>query len=227
MADQNWFRNETWTDEIEARFFEKLRRARANNQGQYLRIQAYHLQTIAPEVSLRLIEHFFRLADRFDEASAYLARAKAYQKLGKIEDSIQAFHDALATEEARPSIQTNAWLDFAIMVVTLGRVELYDEVVELIDKRWKQAVFPVQHFRQFAALAIIARDRGDLQKAKELALKAMESAERNHSGLSNHASIGLLGDGLPDVRATMQEIIEGKGRNSIFTSLRRLSSHLR
>lgn len=227
MADRDWFRNETWTEAIEARFFEKLRRARANNKSQYLRIQAYYLQSRAPEVSLRLIEQYFMLDDRYEEASAYWTRAQAYQTLGKIEDSIEAFHDALATEEAKPSMLTNAWLDFAIMVVTFGRTELYDEVVELIHKRWKQAVFPAQHFKQFAALAVIARDQGDLQKAKELALKAMEAAQRNHSGVSNHASIGLLGDDLPDVRAAMQKIIGDKGTGSIFTGLRRLFSRPR
>ena len=44
MAQQDWFRNETWSEADRASFYARLKRSRtAGNKAQYLRIQATHL----------------------------------------------------------------------------------------------------------------------------------------------------------------------------------------
>jgi tetratricopeptide (TPR) repeat protein len=224
MMSRDWFRNETWSDVIEKHFFDKLSRARKRDQ--YLRIQAWHLTKVAPGVSLRLIDQFFSLDDPFDEASAYQVRADAYQTLGRIDDAIQAYRDAIATEEARPSIQTNSWLEFAVLVAMRKRTELYDEVSELIDKRWKNAVFPVQQFQQYGVLAIVAASNGYPTKAKTHAAAALETPARKDSGISHHRTVGLVGDRYPELCTELKRIVAGKQSAIKPTLLQRLRGHL-
>ena len=97
MARDDWFRHTDWNAEIEAAFFEKLRRAR--DKKQYLRIQASTIAGRKPEVALRLLEEYFGLGDHFDQAQAHADRASACLALGDIEHAIAALEAALAREE--------------------------------------------------------------------------------------------------------------------------------
>ena len=72
MSNEDWYRNETWNEEIEAQFMAKLKRARRKEQ--YLRIQASILASKRPEVALELLNQYFELNDNFDHAQAYCAR---------------------------------------------------------------------------------------------------------------------------------------------------------
>src|SRR6185503_2369286 len=117
MAD-DWFRNTTWNADIARRFDEKLRRARRKEQ--YLRIQASMLASINPEVSLQLLDRYFSMSDKFDWAQAYVDRAKALTSLGRIEEAADAYEAALAREIEFPNSQTQAYLEFPILVATEG-----------------------------------------------------------------------------------------------------------
>ncbi|WP_192814656.1 hypothetical protein [Treponema pedis] len=49
MADENWYRNEVWNDEIQKRFTDKLNKARSQ-KTQYLKIQAFYLLDKYPNI---------------------------------------------------------------------------------------------------------------------------------------------------------------------------------
>jgi hypothetical protein len=89
MTSRDWFRNETWDNSIEAGFFAKL--ARVRDKPQYLVIQAIHLIPAHPEISLRLLEKYFELNDRFHRTRALDAQAEAHLRLNDIENAISSY----------------------------------------------------------------------------------------------------------------------------------------
>ena len=59
MGREDWFQNKTWDTATEARFNEKLCRAR--NKAWYLSVQAGHMVTADPRAALSLLDRYFAL----------------------------------------------------------------------------------------------------------------------------------------------------------------------
>ena len=111
MAQQHdWYRNETWDDEIEREFFAKLKRARSQ-RDQYLAVQALSLAEPCPEVAIQLTHHYFETrTDSFNDARPLLARARAYRPLTNVQSAIEAYQAAIDKEpESRQFPTGPAW----------------------------------------------------------------------------------------------------------------------
>jgi tetratricopeptide (TPR) repeat protein len=198
MARDDWFRHTDWNAEIEAAFFEKLRRAR--DKKQYLRIQASALASRKPEVALRLLDEYFALGDHFDQAQAHADRASAYFALGESEKAIAALEAALAREEQYPRLLTYAYLDLPFSIA-LQRIETrYTQALELLERHRARLTFPVDHFRWHAAYALILSARAVASSAREHARLALAAAEKDHSGFRYHRGVGLVGTKYEDIR---------------------------
>src|ERR1700752_3503554 len=102
MGRDDWFRNTSWSKDIEAAFFARL--ARARDKHQYLRIQAHTLALSHPQVALQLLDEYFKLEGNFDHAQAQVDRACAHVALGNIEDAIRSLEASLAREDVRPNV---------------------------------------------------------------------------------------------------------------------------
>lgn len=190
MAKDDWFRNSDWNPAIEARFFEKLRRAR--QKGQYLRIQASYLSDTRPEVTLQLLKEYFALGDDFDHAQALVDQAHAYLTLGKMDQAIASLQRALQRERAFPYF-THAWSDYAMLVATQKLEQLFADALRVLAERRDMLTFPVEHFHWHAARALIHGAVGKNAEAREDALKALAAAGREHSGFRYHPKVGLVG----------------------------------
>jgi hypothetical protein len=83
MGRHDWYRNTHWNSEIEAAYFEKLKRARHWTNGQYLCCQATCLIDTHPQVSLRLLEMYFDMGGNFEIAEAWAIKARAHSALGQ------------------------------------------------------------------------------------------------------------------------------------------------
>ena len=190
MSRDDWFRNTTWSDRLAAQFDAKLKRAR--RKGQYIRIQACTLAETRPEVALLLLERYFAQEDRFDEAQAYVDRATALIALGRAEEAVAAYEDALRAESRNPGLLTEAGFALPYLVAVTARVGHYDRALRVLERSSELMAFPVQQFKWHAAQALIAGTRKQMSEAREFAKRALEAAAKDHSGFRYHAKLGLV-----------------------------------
>ena len=188
----DWFRNTTWNAETEARFEQKLRRARRKEQ--YLRIQASMLASTHPLVALALLDRYFSLPDKFDNAQGHVDRANALLALGRIDLAADSLLDALRREEEFPRLRTQAYLEFPVLVATTPLPDRFAAALEILDTHSARPMFPVDRFLWNAARALILAARGSRSDAKLHAAAAEQAAAESHSGFRHHPSIGLVSE---------------------------------
>lgn len=207
MARDDWFRNNDWNADVESGFFSKLKRTR--NKAQYLRIQACILASRHPRVALRLLDEYFALGENFDEAQAHVDRAHAHLSLGEVDNAIAAYESALAVEEQRPNLRTNAYI-LLPFVISLHHVNpRYDQAEQLLHKHKDRLTFPVDHFMWHAAQALIGADLRKSAEAKIHAHLALEQSAKDHSGFRHHADVGLVGNDYESLRRQLAKIRGG------------------
>ena len=204
MARDDWFRHTEWNAEIEAAFFEKLRRAR--DKQQYLRIQAGTIARHHPQVALRLLDKYFELGDHFDQAQAHVDRASAYLALGDIESAIAALETALAREQQYPKLLTQAYLDLPFLIASRRISSRYKRALQLLRQHSGRLMLPVDHFRWQAAHALILSAHGQASVARQHAQRALETATLDHSGLRYHPSLGLVGNQYEEIREQLSAV---------------------
>lgn len=190
MSRDDWFRNTTWNDRVAAQFDAKLKRAR--RKGQYLRIQACTLAETHPSIALELLERYFNQADRFDEAQAYVDRATALVALGRLEDAVAAYNDALRAEVKMPGYITEANFEMPYLVATAGLTQHYVRALAMLRKQRSRIAFPVQAFKWNAAQALIAAAQGRNAEARKFAQLAFEAAAQDRSQFRYHQKLGLV-----------------------------------
>lgn len=190
MAQNDWFRNTTWNDEIEANFQQRLRRAR--DKSQYLRIQASYLAGIHPRVTLGLLDQYFSLGDHFDIAQAYVGKAQALMALGDLDGAISAYEAALERERLYPSLKTQAYLDFVCLVANRQIKPLYSRALDVLDSHKDRPIFPIDRYRANGARAILLQHFGLTREAREAANLAMAATRETQSGFRYHQKVGIV-----------------------------------
>ncbi|MFT6735015.1 MAG: tetratricopeptide (TPR) repeat protein [Polaribacter sp.] len=191
MSNEDWYRNSTWSDDIESQFMAKLKRARRKEQ--YLRIQASYLAKTNPDVAIKLLAQYFELEDDFDHAQAYCDYAAAYLSLGDIEKAINNYALALEREKVFSNLLTDAYILYPMTVVKYGVISSYADADKILDENQERLMFPIDHFRWNAAKAIIENDRDNIKEASSHAEKALDAAEIKKSGFRFHQKLGLVG----------------------------------
>ena len=190
VARDDWYRNATWDDDIEAIFEQRLRRAR--DKSQYLRIQASYLAESHPPVALKLIERYFELGEHFDIAQAHVDRARAMLALGNLEGALASYEAALERELQSPFLRTQAYLDYGCLVVEAGPIELYARALEVLDAHQDRPMFPVDRYRAHGARAILLHHFTRIEDARAEACLAMKAAQETNSGFRYHPNLGLV-----------------------------------
>lgn len=197
MARNDWYRNETWTPEIETAFCARLERSRSVcNKAQYLRIQAVYLARAglhreAINLLDRLIETY---PERSQLAWARSQRAESLLALGRVAEVVDEYRRSLQAEREEPTFTSDAWLSLVCLIVFHGMRQLYDEASAILDEFSSSGslIFPVQRFQYAAAQAFLADANGDQEVARAFAKSALENAAAGHSGFRNHPQLGLV-----------------------------------
>jgi len=192
MAMADWFRNTTWSKEIEEEFFRRLARARSQ-RDQYIVIQAITLARLRPEIALRLVDLYFESrSDLFDDARALVAKATAFAAMGDLPNAAEAYRSALACEKARPGLVTTAYLEYPFLVATERMESEYEGALSVLEDRKSHVAFPLGRFKWNAAYALILSARGNANAARSYALAAVEASQEQSSEFCKHRGLGLV-----------------------------------
>ena len=198
MSKIEWYRRTTWSDADREDFNARLKRSRgARNKAQYLRIQAVHLAASGHHVgAIELLDRLFaEFPERIELALAHSQKAKSLVTLGQMDAAIKEYRAALQAERDFPNVRTNAWLDFGWLVAEKQMTDHYNEALHvLLEFREKcDLKLPATEYRYAAVHAMLADYRGDKALAREFARQALAEAEKHHSGLRYHPTVGLVG----------------------------------
>ena len=198
---KDWFRKTSWSEADQADFFAHLGRSRGKGmKGQYLRIQACHLEdTGSPELMRTALTLLDKMLLEFPEtnelACAYKQKASCLSKLGELDQAIAYYQRALQTEREFPNVKTDAFLEFGRLVVENNLADLFDKALEALEELNSRGIkFPSDIFQAFGIRSIIAAQRGETERAKEFAKIALEVADKVHSGLRYYSTLGLVRD---------------------------------
>lgn len=209
---KEWFRRSTWTEQDREEFNARLKRSRGDfHKAQYLRIQAVHLaeaglHAAAIELLDRLLVEF--PGDSTQLATAHLQKAKALASLAKSDEVVEEFRAAVQAERDKPNIKTRASTHYAWFVLEHQRANLYDEALQLLTefRDTQDPTFPVILYAYFAAMAVLTAHKGDTERARDFARRAILEAERTDSGFRHHRKLGLVGAQPAWMEAKLREL---------------------
>jgi tetratricopeptide (TPR) repeat protein len=194
----DWFRRSSWSPEDRADFESRLRRSRtAFHKSQYLRIQAFHLVNDAKpplhEAALELLDRLLKeFPDKSQLGEAHRQRAACFLAMRRPDDALGAYRDALAAERTHPGIEGHAYLELAELVLSLQRVDLYGEMLELVTRRGRPEIFPVARYRAFGVAAFLAERLGRIADAQSFAEQALSAAAQTKSPFRFHPTLALV-----------------------------------
>jgi len=194
----DWFRKKSWSDQDEEEFFRKLDRARCTSRAQYLKIQGIVLLQAKDDALLDVAERLLKLVladypdDMFQRSSTLHTLGEIEVRRERFEKATEYFELALEAERKFPQVTTQAFLDFAELVVKQRIVDKCDAVETLINERASSVLFPIQKYKAYSILSIINSFRGRTDQADRFAKLANEYANAETSGFRYHKSLGLV-----------------------------------
>jgi tetratricopeptide (TPR) repeat protein len=214
MAKTEWFRRTTWSEIDREEFNARLVRSRGReHKAQYLRIQASHLAEAGQHTAaIELLDRMFaEFPQKIELASAHGQKAASLAKLGKLDAAIREFRAALQSERDFPNVRTNAWLDFAWLIVEQQLTELYGEASRILQefRREGELSLPNLEYRYATIQALLADARGERERAREFAKQALAEAAKEHSGLRYHPTVGLVGSERNTFADRLQRLARG------------------
>jgi tetratricopeptide (TPR) repeat protein len=212
MANE-WYRKNTWTKNDEDEFFSKLKKSRTDfNKAQYLYIQAITLYSTKNikllNVSLMLLDKLFTdyPDEIFIKISAFKLLGDIYCKMKKYEIALENYNSAIELEEKDSGLQTQAYIHYSELVICLNKIELFEKAETLLLKKSLEMDFPIHKYKINAILAIINKQKNNLEKAKYYKELAEEAVNSTDSGFRWHKKLGLVIEKSKTLDKLMKEI---------------------
>jgi tetratricopeptide (TPR) repeat protein len=194
----DWFRRETWTADDKDQFFKRLARSRGTlHKAQYLRIQALHLEgTGAKALVDEALGLLNLILSQYPEpvqlAMVHSQRATCLRTLGRVDESMAAFRDALAQQRSTRGVTTDAYIDYAQLILDLDRSDLFPEALSVLDEFGGDELFPIHRYRSGMIRAFIYESQGDLSKAALFARAALGASSETESVFRYHRDLGVV-----------------------------------
>jgi tetratricopeptide (TPR) repeat protein len=219
MGRDDWYRNKRWDAETEAAFRDKLSRSRGS-RPQYLQIQASHLTECHPLVALKLIEEYFSTDDQFNRPIAFSTKARALCALGRINQSVAAYKQALEWERIHPHHISVARIELPKLVTNHRISNEYDYALEILATRFSPMdhQFPTTRYEWNGCNALIAKELGRHAEAQEFAERALRAAAQTESPFRYHRTVGLVRDSSDEFGRRLKRVV----RHSMLRKFLRL-----
>lgn len=193
---EEWFRSPDWSAEAEAYFEQRLRRARAFNRPQYLRIKALALIAHGGMAEAKGARGLLRRVIKDYPES--LDVVMAHEHLGELDarEGDRRAAEAHYREALRIAPERNVYGDAALRLPELlidagGDAEREEARVMLDAIPPTELVFSSQRFRYAVARARLAWP-GDEAEARRYAEDALREAAREIPDFTRHPSVGLV-----------------------------------
>ena len=195
MAEE-WFRSTDWSEQAQAEFDLRIKRARAHSRAQYLRIKGLALNGAGEIAGAR------KLWCRVLEDDGEYAKLHGFAALEHLGDSYCQEDPSLAEQYYRRLIEENPSLNgttatqhikLAELLIQRGSERDLEEAGELLST-WAEVArspFPNAHFRWNIALMRLAEASGDRDEMRKAALRALELAARDPV-FSRHKTVGVV-----------------------------------
>ena len=223
--DEDWYRSSTWSPEIAEVFEARLKRARAWNRAQYLRIQGVHLAA-QNDKALRGVgrELLQRVVDDYGEND----RIEALTALENLGDSLAAegangqaegaYREVLArmvsSSTGRSGTSHTTELSLAELLLARGDRASLEEADDLLDRGEEQvrqsAMFRNLVLQYFVIRARVAARRGDRADAADYARQALSIADETEPAMPRHPTLGRP-EVPPELRSELSALAEEEG----------------
>ena len=196
----DWYRRKTWTETDESEFFAKLGRASKFGRVQYLRVQAVELIETKEPYLLNVAEKLLNklLNDYQDNVSekslVFYSLGNIYKIQENFNKAMEYFKIAIEFEKTHICAITQSSLDFSELVIKLEKIEQYEFVEQLIEKKVATFTFPIEKYLGYSFLSIIYKYKGEIQKAKHFENLGNENANASTSGLRYHKYLGVVNE---------------------------------
>jgi len=194
----DWYRKKTWTSIDEEEFFTKLNRARKDGRAQYLKIQAIELvvtkDPILLDVAESLIQKLFinDPEDIIHRSSCLKTLGDIYKYKQQFNQAVEFYIQAVDFEKIHSNVVTQAYLEYAELVVKHRMQNHYDIVEQTVSKRIKGSIiFPIELYKAFSILSCISNYNGYYENAEQYAALANKYASAETSGLRYHKYLGI------------------------------------
>jgi Tfp pilus assembly protein PilF len=208
--NDDWYTRTAWTLKDAEDFERRLARSRGQ-RTQRLITQA---EVLAGTGKKALADPAIALATRYlaEEPDgiwvtrAHLTIASARTSQGDYAGAVRSYLDAVRAEKRRPNVVHNAYLDFAWFVATRGLTEAFDAALKSMSAARKDdLLFPIDQYKYFGALALIAAADRQPAHAKKMARNALEAISRS-GPFATHRDLGVVRGIKDDIRRSIERI---------------------
>ena len=204
MGDPEWFRASRWDAGTAERFEALLRRARASNRAQYIRIQASHLVESPDAVTREIGRALLRRViddypdDDFETKCAWEQLGDSLATEGRLDDAENALRETLrrihASATGASGTSGTTELRLAEVLIYRGDTASIDQAGQLLaivePAVRTQAFLRDVLYRYFLACARVAHAQHAAQAAAELACAALRVADDISTPLPRHPAVG-------------------------------------
>jgi len=203
MANDDWYRNKSWDNEVEADFEARLKRSRgAFNKAQYLRIQAsYLLDSSDKKIQLVGVSLMERLIKDYptEEFSAIFGQEQLGDFYLDKKDYKQAEHffrvvtNYYQDTKSRSGTTTLGDLKLAETILRSNQTEKFEEAYQLvIDYPISDLTFNDSKFYYTELRTQLCDAMNKKAEAKEFAKTAIELSKITKPQFSRHKTVGLV-----------------------------------
>jgi len=203
MANDDWFRNKTWNNEVEADFEARLNRSRgAYNKAQYLRIQASYLldssnqknQLVGLNLMERLIKDYpiedYNVIFGQEQLGDFYLGKKNYKEA---EHFFRVVTNYYKDNKCRGGTSALADLKLAETILRSNQMDKFEEAYQLvIDYPISELIFNDSKFYYAELRTHLCDAMNKKVEAKEFAKTSIELSHITKPQFHRHKTVGLV-----------------------------------